>query len=243
MRVWGFALYLSCLAPLTCAADPADSVADFSGTQGANGWSYGFYELGPVGGQPHGYSLSAFQLFDEFADGSQSWSASDALVAAENTQFLSLASDVGHPTGLGPAPQDSIVWAVRRYVVPTAGLARIDVDLRKQNVVNPLGGGITGRVFVDGTEIFSQLIENDDDVGVHTVLHNTVQIGSIIDFAIDPMGTTPLEGSDNIYSARADGSVFAATIEMVPEPAGWLLLVVGIATFAHRPTRWVATKQ
>ena len=127
------------------SAQTADSVADFSSTQGSGNWFYGFYDQGPQGGLPHGYTAGAFVEMDVFSDGSQRWQASELLVSANNNFFLNVNSEGGHPTGLEPDRQDSIIWAVRRYVVPTAGLARIEFDLRKRNVINPDGGGVTGR--------------------------------------------------------------------------------------------------
>jgi hypothetical protein len=214
------------------AAQPADSIADFSGTQGDQGWFYGIYQQGPTGGLPHGYSAAAFQELDLFDAGTQRWSASDSLVGTQNNNFLNLDEEGGHPTGLEPAPQDSIIWAVRRYVMPNTGLAQIEVDLRKKNTANTRGGGITGRVFVDGVEVYTQLVNNDDGIGFQTVLLATVQTGSTIDFAIDPTGINPLEGSDDIFSARADGSVFAAKIEIVPEPSS-LVLLLGLLAVGH----------
>ncbi|MGI9427185.1 MAG: PEP-CTERM sorting domain-containing protein [Bythopirellula sp.] len=217
-------LATSLFLPVQCLAQPADSMADFSGTQGDNGWFYGIYQQGPVGGPPHGYSAAAFEELDLFDIGTQRWSASDSLVGAQNNNFLNLGDAGGHPTGLEPAPQDSIIWAVRRYVMPSAGIAQIEIDLRKENTGNNRGGGITGRVFVDGAEVYAQLVNNDDGIGFQTVLQESVLVGSTIDFAIDPTGITPLDGSDDIFSARADGSVFAATIEIVPEPSSLVLL-------------------
>ena len=223
------------LAPSVCAAQVADSAIDFSDTQGAGGWFYGIYNQGATGGQPHGYTPQDFVEFDQFDVGSQRWISSDGQVGPQNNDFLHLDALGGHPTGLGPELQDSIIWAVRRYLVPSSGLARIEVDLRKENIANPRGGGITGRIFVDGLEILTQLIENADGVGVSPVLVAPVSAGSTIDFAIDPTGITPIEGSDGVFSARADGSVFDARIAIVPEPGGCLLLFAAlIATLSSR---------
>jgi len=215
-------------SPAWCAP-LADSIADFSGAQGQDHWFYGFYDQGVVGGLPHGYSTNGFIELGIFSDDPSvpRWTASDLQVGAQNNVFLSVDALGGHPTGIGPGDQDHLIWAVRRYQSPVNGLIDISIDLKKLNVVNPGGGGITGRVFVDGAEVFTQLIDNIDAVGVQRTLRANVAIGSFIDFAIDATGITPGAGSDGIYSARADGSQFSAVIAIVPEPSSLLMLSIG----------------
>lgn len=104
----------------------------------------------------------------------------------------------------------------------------ITFDLRKTNFINPRGGGIIGRIFVDGVEVFSQPIANNDGIGIQDTITHEVQVGSVLDFAIDPTGEVPDEGSDGIFSARADGSAFEVVIEEhIPEPGSLTLLFLG----------------
>ena len=138
-----------------------DSISAFSNTQGQDGWFYGFSNQTVGGG---------FQLFDTFNVVDGRWEASDAQVGANNNDFLNVNSLGGHPTGLGPIPQDAIIWAVRRYMSPVSGFVDIAFDLRKANIVNPLGGGITGRIFVDGTEVLTQFVANIDGAGVQQTI-------------------------------------------------------------------------
>ena len=150
-------------------------------------------------------------------------------IGDQNNDFLYLDQSGGHPTGIGPGAQDNIIWAVRRYQSEFTGLVDIAFDLRKLNIVNSGGGGITGRIFIDGVEVFTQFIENDDGGGVQNVLTRAVSVGSFIDFAIDPSGVLPKTGGDGPLSARADGSHFSAVIlTHVPEPSGILLLGIGL---------------
>lgn len=203
----------------------ADSIADFSGVQGQDGWSYGIFNQG--NNPALGYTTGGFELLDDFIG--TAWRASDSLVGAQNNDFLNLSAAGGHPTGLGPGGQDAIIWAVRRFTASEAGNLLLDFELRKSNTGNPNGGGITGRIFVDGNEQYTELVANDDGAPGRNQLLVNVGIGSVIDFVIDPTGVSP--GSDGDFSARADGSVFSARIfNDVPEPA--TLAVFGLGLLA-----------
>ena len=213
-------LLIWCWSGSASAALLTNSITAFSDTQGQDSWFYGFSnQTTPP---------SDFQEFALFNTGGNRWEASDAQVGANNNDFLNLNSMGGHPTGIGPSSQDAIIWAVRRYVSPVSGLINIDFDLRKDNIVNPDGGGITGRIFVDGIEVFTQFIDNTDGTGIQQTLTRSVSIGSTIDFVIDPTGVLPSSGSDGPFSARADGSIFSSTISTVPVPSSLLLFTTGL---------------
>ncbi len=85
-------------------------------------------------------------------------------------------------------------------------LVDISFDLGKINIPEPRGGGINGRIFIDGVEVLWQYIANRDATGVHGLLTSHLAIGSKVDFAIDPTGMPP--GVESPYSARDDGTRF-----------------------------------
>ena len=216
----------------------ADSQGEFSGVQGQDGWSYGLFDAGGVPGVPLPFMVADFAAFDTFTGAT--WEASDAQVGGNNNDFLSLNVEGGHPTGIGPDLQDSVIWAVRRYTSDVVGDALLAFDVRKLNVSNARGGGITARIFIDGTEVFTQLIDNLDDVGVQQVMPVTLALGTIIDLVIDPTGVIPGAGSDGVFSARADGSHFSAVIRAASaaEPTVLPLLLIGLmGCFAVRVSR------
>ncbi|MDA1179297.1 MAG: hypothetical protein O2931_10930, partial [Planctomycetota bacterium] len=98
-------------------------------------------------------------------------------------------------------------------------------DVRKVNTTNENGGGITARIFREGNPVLTQFIANPDGIGVQGTLIVPVEIGSRIDFAIDPLGV--VSPRDGVYSPRADGSHFSAIISEVPEPSSACLLGFG----------------
>ncbi len=177
-------------APHARAGIIADSIADFSLVQGQDGWSYGFYD--ETDGAP--YNPAGFTQFDVANAPDNNWKASDALVPSppgpgeENNTFLSINAVGGHPTGVDIDGQDRILWAIRRFQSSLAGPVSIAYDIHKLNTTNLNGGGITGRIFVDGVEKLTQFIANADGTGVQGVLTVPVSVGSLIDFVIDPLG-------------------------------------------------------
>ncbi len=218
---------LSLVVSAAHAAPIASSITEFSSAQGQDGWYYGYFNQGPNGAVA--YTTSAFETFDTFGVvTAATWGASDAAIGAQNNDYIGLGSTSGHPTGLAPPDaQDSIIWAVRRYVSEVAGDIAIQLDLRKENP-NPNGGGITGRVFIDGAEVYTRYVAATDITGFQTILVHNVAVDSLIDFAIDPLGVAI--NNDGIYSARADGTIFSAVISpyVVPVAPSFVLMLGGL---------------
>ncbi len=235
IRVRLACLLFALVGNLAHAAPIADSIADFSNVQGQNGWYYGFFNQGP--NNSTAYTPGSFQNFTTYGVvGADVWGASGAQVGLQNNVYLGLGSATGHPTGLKPPDdQDSIIWAVRRYVSEVAGDIDIALDLRKDNL-NQNGGGITGRVFVDGVEIYTQFVAATNGVGFQPTLVRNVALNSTIDFVIDPLGVAI--SLDGPYSPRADGTRFSAVISAhtVPvAPTAWLVLAALAALWLSSP--------
>ncbi len=206
---------LALVAGLASSADAsilADSMADYSGTQGNNGWFYGYYEI------THADTYAGFQPMTEF-DGSRWFVDSSHL-------WTSLGPGGGHPNGTitsGPKESDE-QWAARRWVSTYTGLIDLDAVVSKLNV-NPAGNGVTGRIYVDGVEVWSQYIATTDSVGVSPSLQLNVTVGTAIDLILDPT-----DGND-----WADNTRFSAVITSVPAPAAvGLLGIIGLASARRR---------
>jgi hypothetical protein len=171
----------------------ADSVSGFSGKQGANGWSYGYWDrsadidkiysqatdfrlLKHFGSDPINRLSSHPELF---ATG-ELWNLQDGLY------FTSLWAAGGHPNGtmkLGPHAQVE-QWAVRRWLSTTKGPVAISGHAGK---VMPWGekwvGDCHALIVVDGTTVFSGAMDNR---GTNYSVAATVHIGSLVDFLIGP---------------------------------------------------------
>jgi len=185
------------------AGKVADSISDFALVQGSNGWRYG-YIAGAGGAEPT--SVLGFREFDLTTTGV--WKASAAEVGADNNVFLSLTADGGHPNGLGPGAQDTIIWATRRFTTPRASLSVVYEFFCAATIpYPPNSAGATGRVFVNGSQRALHPSRNFDDKprAAPMLISDTA---SMVDFASDPHGVAPF--TENEWSARSDTFVFHA---------------------------------
>lgn len=187
----------------------ADSVADFSGVQGQAGWYYGYSGAA--------YTPQAFTPFQTFSASSQSWTETGGAMP----YWTSLWSTGGHPNGsITSGNRTPVVqWAIRRWVASDAGLFDIDGFLGKQGPGGLGGNGVGARVFVDGVEVLAQSVAGTDTQGLSFHLQVALAAGSIVDFALDPLGASDLYDSSR-YTARISS--------VVPEPSTGALALAGL---------------
>lgn len=141
----------------------ADSVSDFSGTQGASGWYYGYYT------SPNNSSSFVQMTFDT---ANNLWQESTT-----RPPYTVLYPDGGHPNGANNGNEH---WAVRRWQSNISDEATISGDLKNLDK-----GETIGRILVNGKQIFSQ-----SSVGVGNYsLTQTLNMGDTVDFALDPFGS------------------------------------------------------
>jgi hypothetical protein len=192
----------------------ADSVVEFSGTQGQDSWYYGYIEPS---------SSMNIQLMTEFVpDGNPI--TGDIWYVSEGSYWTSLYATGGSPnsdTGQsgGRIPIDQ--WAVRRWLSEVDGQITISGNI--YDIVAQTGDGILARILVDGTEIYSYDLAASDTVGTNYSVTAMVNLGSTVDFVIDPKVT-----------GHSDAAAFTSTISVVPEPMSSLLFIAGGATLGIR---------
>jgi len=187
----------------------ANSMSEFSGTQGQDNWYYGYYD----GDGPAPYSNDDFEELPQYGGGQ--WYIDGSLY------WTFLWDAGGHPNGSvtsgGRQPMEH--WVVRRWVSEVTGPITIMGTLAK--IQTNAGDGITGYILIDGQVVWSQYIAYNDAAGVTYSIVVDVDMGSLVDFAIAPN-----------TSDWADGTRFTALIfgedDGVEEPyqsvSSWELL-------------------
>jgi hypothetical protein len=203
----------------------ANTRTDWSGTnvQGVNGWSYGYYNLGPSGTGSYTGSLDPNSLI--LFDPDTHWTGS-AWDLGANAPWTTIAQEGAHPNGINNVDEH---WATRRYTVQPGEEGDLAVvwDLAAQNL-NGLGTSV--RVLVNGTEVDFESIAGNDGTGIQRgILVNGANVGDVIDISLTP------EGPSGDLSDGSDGSVFGAQIyQVVPEPSVSLLLLAGAGLVLRR---------
>ncbi|MFO0859868.1 MAG: hypothetical protein U0570_04865 [Phycisphaerales bacterium] len=167
------------ISPLARAQTVADSVADFSGTQGYRNWQYGYYES-PL-------TPSGFRQMTIFND--SYWKRS-------NSDWSYLDSQGGHGNGVVTGGFE--IWAVRRWTSPISARVRISVHAWKWNT--NCGNGIVARLFVGDQQLWSAPMNYNDTVGVVHSVDRCVVPGETVDFAIDPRNSNDMCDGSN-YTA------------------------------------------
>ena len=153
----------------------ADSFADFSGTQGANNWYYGYYQAGNL-------SPSGFIQLPLYVD-----TLSGGIWYIGDNYFTSLDKAYGHPNGpISNRPGGTEHWAVRRWISEVDGQITISGTFDDANKGGG-GDGVTGYIYVDGQIVYTQTSNNPTTPFSYSIAISIAQ-GSIVDFAASPRG-------------------------------------------------------
>ena len=216
-------LQAAALVLLSCcharAAIVADSVSEFSGTQGQNNWHYVYYSgsLDP----------SSFTLM-----GTYNPSGRPNTWVVDNVHFYTgLDSTGGHPNGVASTSDDALHFAVRRWIVESTGVFTVNGNIADLD----LGfgdNGIIGQIYNGSTQLFSQTLAAGDFVGFNYSWTGTLVAGTTLDFVIDPNGDNDLFDSTRFTVYVETGA------SSIPEPSSLLLMVSG-CTLAFRRNRKV----
>lgn len=156
----------------------ADSERDFSGVQGAGGWSYGYVE--PATGPD-------FIPMRQFVD--QTWYVNLGV------QWTHVGVVEMHPNGSttsgGRIPIEQ--WAVRRWVSTVAGPVTISGKIARAAASN--SQPVLGKVLVDGMAIYSQVVQANDTTGFSFSQPAMLKAGSTVDLVLAPQGADFLGGT------------------------------------------------
>jgi hypothetical protein len=173
----------------------ASSDADFSGTQGANHWYYGYFPAGDV---------NAFTQLPIYNAQSSWWQHP---TFGPPWTFVGAGSDF-HPNGADSGGEE---WAVRRWMSTAAGPATITGHLAKIDT-NPSSPGVYGRLYLNHSLIYERFLAGSDGVGADYSLPVTLRTGDIVDFAVAP----------NTSDVPSDSTVFSGSIVVTisPPPPG-----------------------
>ncbi len=190
----------------------ADSIADFSATQaapGTGGWSYFYYGTDP------------FRRLPVYSEQRQAWVVDPERYPAYAT---SIDAEGGVPGGSFWDPSSSGTQSVvRRWESSYSGTIRITGKLAKRDTA--CGNGIRGRIVQDEDGVFdnesanlwSRIVDFDDDEGFEFDVVTTVRSGTHIDFVLNASRANAACDSTS-FSARIV-TVTAGTTTPTPRPA------------------------
>ncbi len=171
----------------------ADSVDDYSQTQGKNRWFYGYY-AGDGKGQGDGQAPHRPYTDDDFrpmVHEQTIWGYTWKGDAPFNTQ----SADSMHPGRLDGRD----VWAVRRWQSPITGTVRI----AGRFIRGEQGDGIDGKILVDGVLVYSTPVGGPSHPGeVDFEVDVPVVTGSLVDIAVTPGGASNIDYDVTVVRAK-----------------------------------------
>jgi hypothetical protein len=185
------------VVPIDVGGDPsqvrADSIAQFSGVQGADGWQYGYHQGSGT------YNPSTDFIAFRGGDGQGTWNGSAQqwtgsiwdLQTAGTSPWTSIGSSSVHPNDSSPGPRHAVI---RRWRSDVSGLHTLSGYF---NNVSGSGDGTTGRIFHNSSEIFSAVTDGNTRMAELPV---TLSQGDTLDFYVD-VGPSDSDGSDGTNTA------------------------------------------
>jgi hypothetical protein len=186
----------------------ADSEVDFEGTQGANGWVYGYYNK--TTDPNNNYNLVDFVAFPSEGEAyglENFWNGTSWKWAPSNPPWTEIGSVLMRPTASTSGGHEH--WPIRRWVSTVDGTVVIDWRIQKQVST---GSGVTLRILHKGTGKATNVLAGADTVGTSKSLSLPgVKVGDAIDFMVGSVGvggSTSDEG--DLVSFRARISVLTS---------------------------------
>lgn len=205
-------LTLSLLAQGTRGAEIANSITEFSGIQGQDGWQYGYLLYFPE--DPVDYDPTDWIEFE--ADGTavhepdtNHWTgvAWDLSIEGGTGPWTTLQAESAHPNGENSAPGEEH-WAIRRWIADDSVTDETPVAMQWHlRSTNTGGAGTAGQLHLNGVMIDKAVIAGPDQTGVTRTYYTTINEGDVIDLALTP------ENVDGTRADSSDGSAYWLKID------------------------------
>jgi hypothetical protein len=220
-----------CFSYATRADIIADSVAEFSGFQGQNGWYYGYRNVTADGGAPNYDPFTQFIAFPggegqgAWNGGSQLWTGSVwDMNTASAAPWTFMSNTNIHPNGTNSAGGEH--WAIRRWWADELGditPLKITWHMRKQTLA---GNGVTGGIYTNGVRADVVTLAGTNGVGVTHTYYINAQFGDFVDLVLTPLGTTGTrdDGSDGSFNWMTIDTTIPARPE---QPDGTIFIPYG----------------
>lgn len=170
----------------------ANSVADYSGVQGKDGWHYGYWDRSGDSDDQYNQT-SDFKVLKHFGTDTknglskhEAFETGDLWYCEDGRFYTSLWARGGHANHNSRLGSMDVAehWAVRRWISNTSGSLTISGHAGK---VMPWGanwgGACQGIIVVDGKTVLSTVL---DDQGIDYQVAIRVEKDSVIDFLIAP---------------------------------------------------------
>lgn len=174
------AVVLLCIAT-SAHAWVADSVAEFSGVQGQNGWYYGFYNRSADPGGVYGPAADFRLLTGYSASDSGFPGQGGAWRATGSYPYPKVFAALQHPNMTDLGAYDG--WAIRRWVSEVDGMAKITGTVfRGPGSYYGQGDGFGYYIYVDGNLAYSRWMASTDNTVVAYEVTRDLRAGAFVDF-------------------------------------------------------------
>ncbi len=171
----------------------ANSLRDFSGVQGKEGWSYGYVGNDKSGSTPYDPAKTLpMKWLPLPGDWANVWTGPG--------KYFSL----GEEGGSGGVIEGGQGWAVLRWSSDRSGRVRVTASPR----ASVQGDGIGVKVYADGRELFGQLLPPGTSAAIDVVTE--VSQGTRLDFVVTPGAGT------NVDFDHVDWNISILTLPMEP---------------------------
>jgi hypothetical protein len=190
----------------------ADSGLDFSidGTQGENGWFWGYRDVtADGGGADYEPDLDFIPFLNDGSNvvdlATNHWNGGGWNLTTADPPWTELGSGSGHPNGTNNGPEQ---WAIFRWVTPEAlaGPSGLTFNLAKSNTGG--GDGTSVGLYINGMLKATGAVAFDDSFGVFGTYFADLAPGDKIDLALKPTGPSGVGANDG-----SDGSTFGFVVE------------------------------